>query len=474
MPDIRSETEHHGYCCMNPILASQLFVEAIIDLENDLENFVITDFYDTAKKYVEHVVGPRRTDETPDAYRVRVFADMINKSERNDDRDHDRGNSCDHLMYAREATESGESETARRWYLRLIVDTDAADPNYWLLYATFCVRHRDWDMAMECTRRAIALDIQHRLALFVRAAILMACFDMERLDETEASLEYLSSAYPRFSEAHLLSALHFRRMNMLDRSTEYATLSKRFVNDVTDDSTVQSIDHGGQCTAVWEPVAHGGDCAVKCAVLLIKLEVVTLASDCLRAFGDRVKGGDRYHYLMAVTHHKRGEFDASGHHLTAMSCDAKQGWWPQLLEGHNDYGAGRFAEALCVYKTLSSQRSRVQSSLVYSRMADMLAARGYYTEAVNAYRRACAMTGTPALKVKLAACLLFLKKNDEAETYLSEAVAMDGADNGVAWHYLAVVYARSGNEAMADVCRQQATDLGFVTGDLRIELRLFE
>lgn len=458
-------------------------MDAIIDFGNEPENFVLSDFYDTANKYVEHVVGPRRTNETPDAYKVRVFADMINHSasggerdrDRGNARDHDRSTTCDHIMYAREAAESGEPETANRWYLRSIVDTNATDPDRWLIYATFCVRQRDWDLAMECTRRAIALDGKHRLALFVRAAILMSCFDMERLDESEASLEYLSTAYPRFSEARLLSALHYRRMDMAERSAEYALLANYFVNDdVYDGAAGRSIGHGGQCTAVWGPVGHGGDPAVKCAVLLIQLELVTLAGDCLRTFGDRVKGGDRYHYLMAVVHHKRGQFDASDQHLNAMSPDANSGWWSRLLKAHNDYGAGRFMEAVSVYKTLSSLRCHVQSSLAYSRTADTLAARGHYTEATNAYRHACAITGTPALMVKLAACLLLLKKNDEAEMWLTEAVATDGAENGVAWHYLAVFYARSGNEAMEKICRQQATDVGFVTGDLRLELRLFE
>jgi len=66
----------------------------------------------------------------------------------------------------------------------------------------------------------------------------------------------------------------------------------------------------------------------------------------------------------------------------------------------------------------------------------------------------------PALMIKLGVCLLALRKYPEAETILAEAVAMDGANNGDAWHYLGEAYERLGFDDMSDVCHRQAIERG--------------
>lgn len=87
---------------------------------------------------------------------------------------------------------------------------------------------------------------------------------------------------------------------------------------------------------------------------------------------------------------------------------------------------------------------------------------GRYVEAIDAFYRACSVTGNvPALMIKLGVCLLAVHKYSEAETILAEAVAMDGANNGDAWHYLGEAYEKLGFDDMSEVCRRQAVERGF-------------
>lgn len=103
---------------------------------------------------------------------------------------------------------------------------------------------------------------------------------------------------------------------------------------------------------VWEPVNHEGDSAVKFALLSLQLELVDLADVCLHCFMEK-KNSDAYHYLLAVSHYKRSEFNASIDHLNSMVTrdDQIRRW--SLLKAHNDYGVGRIQEAVVRYVGLS-------------------------------------------------------------------------------------------------------------------------
>lgn len=167
---------------------------------------------------------------------------------------------------------------------------------------------------------------------------------------------------------------------------------------------------------------------------------------------------------MAVVHHKRGEFADSADHLNRMADGGHHDGRRPLLAAHNHHCAGRTREAAAMYAELSHRPVVVRYGLAYSRLADHFADAGKRAEATHAFYQACSVTRTPALMTKLGTCLLASKMYAQAAGWLAEAVAADGADSGDAWYYLAVVNAKSGNGAMADVCRRQAVDLGFKSG----------
>lgn len=165
---------------------------------------------------------------------------------------------------------------------------------------------------------------------------------------------------------------------------------------------------------------------------------------------------------MAVLHHKRGEFLDSEDHLNSMADNNHDG--RQLLVAHNYYCSGRTSEAVIWYTKLSFRPVDVRYGLAYSRLGDHFIDAGKYMEAANAFYQACSVTRTPALMTKLGKCLLASKMYAEAGKWLAEAVAVDGADNGDAWYYLTIANAKSGHGIMADICRQQAINLGFKSG----------
>ncbi|KAE9523842.1 hypothetical protein AGLY_015730 [Aphis glycines] len=440
---------------LNPISA---FQNTIADAEEKPEEFDVSAVYDKTLNYVKWMIGPRRSDETSDAYKARVFAELLGKTNHDDDDDDRSGrrrwDDRDLLvLYAREAAESGRPEKARRSYLRLIAETGAADPAYWLLYGAFCARDGDRDEALACAGRAVALDGRDRFALFARAALLMTAADSDRYGELDALLDALAAAHPRFAEGHALAAVHYSRMDMAGRGP---------AADGADRLLRIGLD------AVWRPVAGcdggGVDPAVKCASLLCRLELVDLAATCLRRFaGARA---DPYHYAMAVAHYRPAEYAASADHLNSMACrrsaadgGGNGGAWT-LLAAHVDYAAGRYREAVVRYVGLSLAPHQNRYGLAYSRAADHFAANGRYAEAAEAYHRACAAIPAPALMTRLAACLVALDRRAEAERLLVGAVAADGEYDGDAWHQLAALYGAAGRVRMADVCGRRASELG--------------
>lgn len=107
----------------NTSMAAGLFCETISCLRRDAKNVDTAKLFDVTKSYCERVIGPRRTSETPDRYKARVFADLIELCESGGRRTvSDRRDEM--LVYARHATESGDVKSARKWYLRLIAEPE--------------------------------------------------------------------------------------------------------------------------------------------------------------------------------------------------------------------------------------------------------------------------------------------------------------------------------------------------------------
>ncbi|KAF0766055.1 cilia- and flagella-associated protein 70-like isoform X3 [Aphis craccivora] len=461
---------------LNPISA---FQKTIADAEEKPEEFDVSAVYDKTLNYVKWMIGPRRSDETSDAYRARVFAELLGMTNHDDDDDDDRDRTGSRhrwddrdllVLYAREAAESGRPEKARRSYLRLIAGTGAADPAYWLLYGAFCARDGDRDEALACAGRAVALDGRDKFALFARAALLMTAADSDGYGELDALLDALAAAHPRFAEGHALAAVHYSRMDMPGRADRSLSLAGRFAAADDDDGAADGADRLLRIglDAVWRPVTgcDGGDVdpAVKCASLLCRLELADLAATCLRRFA--AARADPYHYAMAVAHYRRAEYAASADHLNSMACrrsaadDGDGGAWT-LLAAHVDYAAGRYREAVVWYVGLSLVPHQHRYGLAYSRAAGHFAANSRYAEAAEAYHRACAAIPAPALMTKLAACLVALDRRVEAERLLVGAVAADGEYDGDAWHQLAALYGAAGRVEMADVCGRRASELGY-------------
>lgn len=432
----------------------ELFREAMYAAEQDPDNVDIQSLYETVKDYVEHMIEPQRADETQDAYKVRVFANLMEQN------DHPVTVTCnpnDLIRYAREATDSDDEDTARYWYSRMI--GDALDSTSWALYGAFCIRLCELDEAIECTRTAIAVDNQNQLALFVHVATLMTARTEAKpaveLDELKMTLETLTTAHPRFSQGHVLKALHCRRMDMsrqADRSLSEARLS---VNDYDDNSWAALL------SMTWEPIDHEGDPAIKCAALLVSLDLAKLAMACMLCF--RSKLTNTYHLLMAVSHHMVGEYRDSVDHLNSMTPSAGRFNSRRLLmKAHNNYSAGNIEEAMVQYIGLSLRPTRSRYLLAYTRTGDYFLARGRPAEAVEAYHRACiAVSPTPVLFTKMGVCLLALNRFTEAERLLAEAIAVVGADNGQPWHHLAEVHVRCGRDDLAEFCYRRASELGY-------------
>lgn len=81
-----------------------------------------------ARQRAAQTVGPRRSDEEVDRYRVRVFAELLGEcAGHEDESDGGRRRRDATLLYARHAAETGDVATARRWHLQSVVTTADED-----------------------------------------------------------------------------------------------------------------------------------------------------------------------------------------------------------------------------------------------------------------------------------------------------------------------------------------------------------
>jgi len=438
-----------------PVSTTRSFLELISDLERDPRNVDVSALYGKTKNVIERVVEPKRSGEPLDEYIVRVFADVFEQSGNDDcpvpNCAHD---SLEMMKYAKYAADSGDVETARIWYLRMIAHTDCMDPTCWALYGTFCTRVGDLNVASACARKAVTLDGRNRFALFVHVAVLMTADKTGLSDEMQTALGCLNSVLPLFGETHVLFALHYRRIDMPDHAA--CSLAKALLSVNGNDRVPAEL-----AKVCGEPaINHGGDPIVKCVVMLIGLDLAQLAVACLRCFSAQLELA-AYHYLMALSFHVLREYKASSDHLISMSHERRWTGRRTLLSAHNDFETGRTREAIAGYFKLCLRRTRVRYILAYSRTADYLMALGKFTEATDLYHRACTVTRTPELMTKLAACLIVLQQYSEAEKVLADVIAENGAENGLPWHHMAVIYSRTGRSDAAELCRRQASVLGF-------------
>lgn len=452
---LTEDNDRYKYVYPNPISATERFRELISDLENYPGNVDISALYGETKNFIEEVVEPRLSDEALDKYKVRVFADVIEQSDSEDYSIPNRAHSNLEMMtYAKYAAESGDVETAKSWYLRMIAYTDRMDSTYWALYSTFCVRVRDLNLALVCARKAVSLDGQNRLALFVHVAVLMTTDHTGLSDEMQTVLASLESTQPQFSEAHMLFALHYHRIDMPDYVARFLATASLFVNDY-DGVPTEFAKVSGELV-----IDHCGDPIIKCIVLLIGLNLARLAVEFLQCFSAQFESVT-YHYLMALSLHLLGKNEACTDHLNSISHESKWAGRRTLLEAHNDFDAGRTQKAVTLYFRLCSRQTRARYILAYTRTADYLAAHAKFAEATDAYHRACTIIRMPVLLTKLGECLVALQHYPEAEKVLADAVAEDGVENGRPWHHMAVLYSKTGQIDAADVCRRQASRLGF-------------
>lgn len=437
---------------MNPITAAKWFRRVVAEADAEPGNLDTDAMLDKAKTYVEQVVGPRRPGESSSVHRTRAFADLLDLCEVRSGAIRDGGDVI--AMYARTAADEGRMDAAHRWYERLVGDAHGRDAEHWLLYGAFSARCGRSDEALTTARTALAVDGQHRVVLFAHAATLMAAAAVEHCDELEESLERLGFAHPRFGEGHVLAALHWNRMEMRDRVARALLLAR---GDVQDDGSVDQP----LAAAWWQPKDRSlmADVAVRCAALLAALELVELAAVCLQCFGQT--DANAFHYLMAVLHHKRGEFGSSAEHLRLVDATFNTDGQLSLLAAHNHYGLGRRTVAVTIYAELAVRRPvREHFALAYTRLAEDHVAGGRHAEALDAFYLACRVTKTPANLTSLAACLVALGRHPEAEKFLAEAVAADsGANDADSWHHMALVNTAAGFVEMAEVCRQQGNRL---------------
>ncbi|VVC32793.1 Tetratricopeptide-like helical domain [Cinara cedri] len=357
------------------------------------------------------------------------------------------------IAYAREADELQDAERAKTFYLDLISTASTGYPNYWLLYASFCSRRLDFDTALECVKEVLLVDDGNRIGLFLYAAIRLTVHEDD--DSGEIVLKSLVMSHEDFSEAYVLLGVYYTTLEMYEVS--YVMLQRAASTAKADITDKNSFIHKNLLS--WQPIGNNKDPLIKCAILLLELGLVKLATQCLQLVKNRCQ---QYYYYMAVCEYKNGNHSKSLIHLknAKMTGNYKKiGNALKFLNYIELNGPPDVLEKVLSQVTDARTPPSDELHLVYLNCARYCYEHARYAKGAEICQIACAVVRTPMIFTLLAKCLIKIGEIEAAEVALNEANFMD-VKNDEVWAYLTVVNVEMGNVDEAKVCYTKALECG--------------
>ncbi|KAL4091175.1 hypothetical protein QTP88_025912 [Uroleucon formosanum] len=402
--------------------------------------------------------------ETIQSFVNRIFLDLVEKMKKAvESFEFPQSDGVDNLLqfdrvivYAREADEMEQAERAKIFYFDLNSTAGArCNPNYWLLYASLCSRRLDFDTALEYVKEVLLVDSGNRIGLFLYAAIQLTIH--EDNNNGEIVLKSLIMSHGDFSEVYALLSVHYSILNMYESSYIMLQRAERCVE-------VDKFENDGlilKNLMSWTPISHDNDPLIKCVILLLKFELVKLATYCLKLVK---KQNEQYHYYMALCEYKIGNHLESLEHLKTDKLIEKYKKVTDALKFLNDI---ELNEHLDIFENdlphiIYSEAPREELHLVYLKAAMHCYKNKWYIKGVEICQIARTVLSTPMILILLAKCLIEIGELETAESALNEANVMD-IKNEEVWAYLTVVNIKMGNADEAKVCYMRALECGLQT-----------
>ncbi|XP_050425337.1 uncharacterized protein LOC126836188 [Adelges cooleyi] len=351
--------------------------------------------------------------------------------------------------YAREASESKQIERAKAYYENLISTAGTrCDPDYWLLYASFCLGRLDFNTALECVEEVLLVDGSNWIGLFLYAAIQLTIGEDENYKNCETVLKSLIMHRGDFNEPYVLLSVYYGLTEM--HNARFMMLQK--AKESVQWSVIGNIPNDSLC---WKPIGNNEHPVIKCTVLLLKFELIEMAKYCL----DIIKGScDEYYYYMAVCEYKSGNYKESLDHLNSdilTPTASKEAM--DMLRCLNDIEMNNRIDTMEKYLLSINEikNARKEHHLIYLKGAQYYFDKECYTRAAEICLVACTVLWTPMILILLGKSLLKIGEVEVSENALAEANVIDNK-NGEIWAYLAMANFKLGNIRRAKLCYEKA------------------
>uniref|UniRef100_A0A2S2QDZ2 Uncharacterized protein n=1 Tax=Sipha flava TaxID=143950 RepID=A0A2S2QDZ2_9HEMI len=359
---------------------------------------------------IDNYAGPM-IGETIQSFVNRIFMDLVDKMKKTV-KSFEFSHSCgdaenvvksDHdmmIVYAREADELKQTERAKKICFDLISTAGTrCNPNYWLLYASFCSRRLDFNTALEYVKEVLLVDSGNQIGLFLYAAIQLTIY--EDNNNGEIVLKSLIMSHGDFSEVYALLSVHYYTLNMY--KTSKIMLQRALKTVEKDEFENNNLLHENLLS--WQSIGHSNNPLIKCAILLLKHELVELATRCLKLV---VEHSEQYHYYMAVCENKKGNYSASLEHLEHKILLGKYEKCFDALRYLNDIELNESMDVLKNYllQVIHTEKPRKELHLVYLKCALRCYTNKWYARGTEICRIAGNVLRTPMVFTLLAKCLI--------------------------------------------------------------------
>ncbi|XP_071056338.1 cilia- and flagella-associated protein 70-like isoform X1 [Onthophagus taurus] len=361
------------------------------------------------------------------------------------------------LLYAKEAMELGEQNTADRYYLERICCRED-DPNVWFDYAVFQLEINDVDKAKECVTETVQLDFEHKFGLMMYGLML---FDKGMILESETCFLRMVCLNPTWVEGWIITYAFYKQTGNLEGAEYCWDMAKKGLAQKTKYPT----DYFSQTPDLaWSEEKLDDNVFLKTAGLLIKMRLHQHAEKVLSYALFTHKGFCKYLYgviaYLQKDYEKALEFLETAEKLIGLDYGVT------ALIGHCNIKLYQFEEAAKYFDIVLEMFNRPEDiHLVFMNGAMANDVIGDSQKARQLSLHACKFSATP--QSWLFAGGFYFKQNDllSAEECLIQSNLCDNRLSET-WAYLALINYNLKKTHQYYLCMAQAKKFNVENKDL--------
>ncbi|XP_024936766.1 cilia- and flagella-associated protein 70 [Cephus cinctus] len=303
------------------------------------------------------------------------------------------------------------------------------------MYATYLIKIKDHNRAIECCREAIVLDKRHKIALLLYGILLWTEGENR---EAEIFLKSVTSLYPRFTEGWMILHLFYIRTEYYPGVDLTIQVAEKCLNDKDRDTV--NVKYLTLEPLAWSMIHCPKDqIYIITAVLLLKMNLYDFAGIALAQELAISGRSTPFLYYMAVHHYLLGRYDDALSHLKEAQCQHGMDYSIGSLMGHCHYKEGNLEDAMYSYEFVNMIfDSPDDMHLVHLRMGQYCLDTEQNTDAIKYFLNSSKFLPTPQSWLGAGVTYYYSTQFEKSEMALMEANKLDSRNCDI-WGYLCLL-----------------------------------